>query len=152
MTSESNTAPSSISVDWKKLWGFILRFVTGLGLALFWASLAIITLTALVWVGIFVAKLPFAGMLGMAIAVPIIICVWWISYYMTLDFLDEVGIGLEGPWRWLIIPIALPFAPLSFFFGYVAGLGELAKTRNASLAFLGIGVLLILGLALLLLR
>ena len=74
-----------------------MRFITGLGLALFWVALAILTLAALGWAGVYVAKLPIAGILGMAITVPIILCVWWISYYMALDFLDEIGVSLEGP-------------------------------------------------------
>lgn len=152
MTSESNTVPSSIAIDWKKLWGFLLRFLTGLGLAVFWIALASVTLIGLIWSGILVAKLPFAELLGIAVAVPMVLCVWWISYYMALDFLDQIGIELEGAWRWLIIPIALPLAPLSFFLGYVAGLGDLAKTRNSALGFLAIGVVLTVVLTVLLLR
>lgn len=86
-------------------------------------------------------------MLGVAITIPIIICCWWLSYHIAVDSLSDIGITLRGFWQWIIIPIALPLAPILFLFGTLSGLGEFVQGRRVTILCFSLGILIFLLLA-----
>ena len=144
MTEDKEIETSSISIDWSRFWHFLFQLVTGVGLIIFWLFLIGITVAVLVLGGIFLAKQSFAWTIGIAITIPLVVMVWYVSYWMALDSLSDMGIRLEGVWAWFVLPIAPILALISFFLVYLAGMGNwVTRPLLVGLAFGG-GVAIIL--------
>lgn len=139
-------------MDWGAFWHFLFRFITGLGLVVFFLALLGITLGGLAGLFVYVSNQSFAGMVGACIIVPLIGAAWWVSFHVCLDFLEQVGITLKGGWSWLVLPVALVLAPLLFFGGTLAGIGELATAKPAVALSFGLGLGLLIALAAILIR
>ena len=153
MTEDSELETSSISIDWSRFWNFLFRLVTGVGLIIFWLFLIGISAGALVLAGIFIARQPFAWALGIAITIPLVLMVWYVSYWMALDSLSDIGIRLNGFWAWLVLPIAPILALISFFLVYLAGMGNwVTRPVLVGFAFAAGAIILLLILLVVVLR
>jgi len=149
MKSSKNT---SITIDWHRFWNFFYRLVTGIGLVVFWIALLGATIALLAWLGLLISKLSFAWILGVGITIPIILCCWWLSYHIAIDSLSDIGINLNENWQWIIIPIALPLAPILFLFGSLSGFGEFVQGRVVTILSFSLGILIFLSLAIVCIR
>jgi hypothetical protein len=145
MSEDSELKTARISIDWARFRNFLFRLVTGVGLVIFWLLLFGIAVSVLIWAGIFIAKQPFAWTIGIAVTIPIILMVWYVSYWMALDSLSDIGIQLDGAWAWCILPIAPLVALISFFLVYLAGMGSwVTRPLLVAFAFGGGAIILLL--------
>ena len=147
---EEEPAKTEISVDWERFRESLFRFTVGIGLICGWLLLINLMLGILFAVGIAISKLPFAWLLGSVALIPISFYVWWISFHVSMEGLEDMGIQLKGAWAWIVIPVAPLLALVSFGITFLAGIGSFAKNP----AFIGIsfvlgGVVLIVFLLLL---
>lgn len=85
---------------------------------------------------------------GMALAfIPVAFFCWFVCYFLSFEFLTEIGIELNGIARYLIVPVAVPLAAFSFILSLFVSAGEsISNKRLLTIAFLlGIGIVAAIG-------
>jgi hypothetical protein len=128
MKDEANEVGGLIKIDYKRLGQFLLRMFAGIALLNIWAILAVATVAVLIMAFNFVSA--FDGFVYVAglLFIPIAIFCWWICSILTLEFFSEIGIEMHGIARYLVVPIAVPVAALSFIISLWTSVGEYIKS------------------------
>lgn len=137
---------SEISINWRHLWEFMFRVVTGVGLVTFWLILLVAVLAAIVWLGVTISNLSLGWILGVIVTVPILLIVWWLCFFVALDALSALGITLRGVWSWIVLPVAPLLAPVCYCLVYLYGIGQMAKERVVVVSMFAAGCILLLAL------
>lgn len=125
---DNNNEPNAlIAIDYQRLGQFIVRLFAGITLLNVWAMLAIAGIAILI--SLFSVVSTFDGFIYVAgvLFIPIGLFCWWVCAILTLEFLAEIGIELKGVARYLVVPIAIPVAALSFLISLWTSVGEYIK-------------------------
>lgn len=135
-----------ITVNYPLVKEFLLNLVSGLGALIIYAALIISGGAA----GIYITASLLTQLSGLTniifalLSIPLLGGAWYISYYLSFEFLNDIGIKLEGSYRYLIIPIALPLGFLSFIFSLIASVGQSINNKGIRTAAFLVSITLFL--------
>lgn len=79
--------------------------------------------------------------------IPIGLFCWWVCYLLSLEFLSEIGIELQGIARLLVLPVAIPMVGLSFILSVWVSAGEAIKNKTVLLLSFVFGICILLSVS-----
>ena len=132
----------AVRIDVNRLRNFFVRLFAGIGILTVWTIFLGISVAAFIYLFTWLSNFPSFTSFVYFLFVPVVLISWWLCFYLSIEFLAEIGIELNGLARYAVIPIAIPLAVTSFVLGFSASIGESLKSKAIIAASFALGLIL----------